>query len=133
MQRWSTIRASKPSNRDESRATAGLGGELLDEGLVELSPLRREGDQTARWLGTVGRLERRGDDVDAENHPGATAVGRVVDLAGAQRRRVTVVEEPKLELRPEDGGDRLLLGQPAERVWNLGEDVEAHRARVSVR
>ena len=84
-------------------------------------------------LVAVDRLERRGDDVDAQHHPGTTAVRRVVDLPGAQRRRVAVVEEPQLELGAENGRERLLLGQPAEGMRNLGEDVETHRGRVSVR
>ena len=82
-----------------------LGGELLDELLVELAALRREGDHAGGRHVAVGRLERSRDDVDAQHHPGTAAVGRVVDLAGAQRRRVAVVEEPELELGSEHGGD----------------------------
>ena len=103
-----------------------LGGELLDERLVELAALRRQRDHARGPRVAVGRLERGRDDIDAQDHARTAAVGRVVDLAGAQRRRVAVVEEPKLELGAENGGERLLLGQPAESVRNLGEDVETH-------
>ena len=103
-----------------------LRGELLDERLVELAALRRQRDHARGPVVAVGRLERGRDDIDAQHHARAAAVGRVVDLAGAQRRRVPVVEEPKLELGAEDGGKRLLLGQPAEGMRNLGEDVETH-------
>ena len=133
VQRWSTMRASNPSNRDESTAIAGLGGKLLDERLVELAALRRQRDHARGARVAVGGVERGRDDVDAQHHPRATPVRRVVDLAGAQRRRVAVVEEPQLELGAEHRGNRLLLGQPAEGVRNLGEDVEAHRGRVTVR
>ena len=112
---------------------ARLGGELLDERLVELAALRRQRDHARRGRVAVGGLERGRDDVDPQHHPRAAPVRRVVDLAGTQRRRVAVVEEPQLELRAENRGNGLLLGQPAESVWNLGEDVEAHRARVTVR
>ena len=40
------MRASKPSKRDESSVRSRLGGELLDERLVELAALRRERDVT---------------------------------------------------------------------------------------
>ena len=120
MQRWSTIRSSNPSKRDESTATRRLGGELLDERLVELPPLRRERDHPRRALVAVDGVERRRDDVDAQHHPRATAVRRVVDLPGAQRRRVPVVEEAELELGAENRRERLLLGQPAEGVREPG-------------
>src|SRR5207247_10704864 len=52
---------------------------------------------------------------------------RVVIAPGpAQRRRVAVGEEPQLELRAEHGRDGTLLGEPCERVWREGEDVELH-------
>ena len=127
------MRASNPSNLRREHGDPRLDGQLFDERLVELAALRRERDHASRGCLAVDGLERRRDDVDPQHHPGAAAVRRVVDLAGTQRRRVAVVEEPELELGAEDGGDRLLLGQPAERVWHLGEDVETHRRRVSVR
>ncbi len=127
------MRASNPSNRDERTAMPGSSASSSTSAWSSWRPCGvRAITRVGRRL-AVGRLERRRDDVDPQHHSRAAAVGRVVDLAGAQRRRVAVVEEPELELRAEDGGDRLLLGQPAERVWNLREDVEAHRRRVSVR
>ena len=109
------MRSSKPSKRDESSVSARLGRELLDERLVELPPLRRQRDHALRGRAAVDGVERGGDDVDAQHHPGAAAVRLVVDLPGAQRRRVAVVEEPQLELGAEHGGERPLLGQPARR------------------
>ena len=73
----------------------------------------------------VGGVERCCDDVDAQHHAGTAAVRLVVDLAGAERRRVAIVEEAQLELGAEHRGERALLGHPRERVRNLGEDVEA--------
>ena len=78
-------------------------------------------------LRPVGGLERSGDDVDAQHHPRAAAVRRVVDLPGAERGRVAVVEEAQLELAAEHAGDRLLLGHPRIGVWGESEDVDAHR------
>ena len=66
----------------------GLLGQLLDERLVERPALRRERYHPRRPLLAVDRLERGRDDVDAEHHARAAAVGLVVDLACAQRRRV---------------------------------------------
>ena len=71
-------------------------------------------------LAAVGGLERGGDDVDAQDHPRAAAVRLVVDLAGAERRRVAVVEEAQLELAAEDVRDRPLLGQPGIGVRERG-------------
>ena len=113
-----------------------FGRELLDDGLRQRPALRRQGDDALRGLLAVDRVERRRDDVDAQHHPGAAAVRLVVHLAGAERRRVAVVEEPQLELGAEHGRERPLLGHPRERVRNLGEDVEAHssgRLLVGVR
>jgi len=104
-----------------------LGGELLDELLGELAALRRERDDATRRLVAVDRLERRVDDVHAEHHPGAAAVGVVVHLPGPQRREVAVAEEPEVELGSEDGSQRALLGHPGEGVGNEREDVDLHR------
>ena len=78
------MRASKPSKREESTASDGLGGELLDERLVELPALRRQRDHPRGPRVAVDRLERGRDDIDPQDHAGAAAVGRVVDLPGAQ-------------------------------------------------
>ena len=127
------MRASKPSNRDESTAIAGSAASSSTSAWSSWRPCGVSAITRAGGCVAVDRLERRRDDVDAQHHPCTAAVRRVVDLAGAQRRRVAVVEEPELELGAENGGDRLLLGQPAEGMRNLGEDVETHRGRVSVR
>ena len=83
-----------------------LGRELLDERLVELAALRREARRRAgRGSAAVDGLERGRDDVHAQHHPRAAAVRLVVDLPGAQRRVVAVVEEPQLELVAEHGRD----------------------------
>ena len=42
----------------------------------------------------VHRLERSGDHVDAQHHPGAPAVGLIVDLPVPQRCVVAIGEEP---------------------------------------
>ena len=75
----------------------------------------------------VDRVERSGDDVDAQHHPGAATVGIVVDLAAGERRVVAVVEQAQLELLAEHGSNRTLLREPGERMWKEGEDVELHR------
>ena len=110
-----------------------LGRELLDDGLGQRPTLGRQRDHALVGRAAVDRVERGRDDVDAQHHPGAAAVGLVVDLAAAQRRRVAVVEEPELELGPENGRERPLFGHPCERMRNLGEDVETHsRSRLLV-
>ena len=45
-----------------------LGGELLDELLVELPSLRGERDDAVLGRSAVDGVERRGDDVDAQHH-----------------------------------------------------------------
>ncbi len=83
-----------------------LRGELLDDRLRERASLRRERDHRAGAARAVRAIERRRDDVDAQHHPRAAAVRLVVHLAGAERRRVAVVEEAQLELGAEDVRDR---------------------------
>ena len=94
-----------------------LGGELLDELLVELAALRRERDHPVIRHAAVDRVERGRDDVDAQHHPGPAAVRVVVDLPGRQRRRVAVVEDAELELAcrarpPADGAREPSRTQP---------------------
>jgi hypothetical protein len=75
---------------------------------------------------TVDRIQRGRDHVDAEHHAGAAAVGVVVDLTVAERRRVAVREQSQVELSAEDRRDRTLLRQPREGVRHEREDVELH-------
>ena len=115
------VEALEPGREERERL---LGGELLDDApasaAVPAASARRPGARGAAVRG----VERRRDDVDAQHHPGAAAVRLVVDLAGAERRRVAVVEEAQLELAAEHARERLLLGEPGEGVGNEGEDVE---------
>ena len=103
-----------------------LHRELLDELLVELSSLRRERDDAVLGRAAVDGVERRRDDIDAQHHPRPAAVRVVVDLTGAQRGRVAVVEDAELELVPENRRQRTSLADPVERSRNEREDVEAH-------
>ena len=73
---------------------------------------------------TVDRVEGGRDDVHAQHHPGAAAVGIVVDLTRPQGCRVPVAEQPQVEATAENGGDRTLLGEPAEGMWDEGKNVE---------
>ena len=68
----------------------GLGRELLDEAVVEDAAAGREGEHAALVaqvdrIDAVEAAQRSVHDVDAQDHPGAAAEGRVVDLAAAQR------------------------------------------------
>src|SRR5665648_937725 len=71
------------------------------ESVVELPPFGGELDDAAPVpdAGRVAgehRLQGGADDVDAQDHPGAAAVRRVVHLQVAQRRVVAVVGEAEL-------------------------------------
>ncbi len=111
-----------------------LGRELLDELLVELASLGRERDDPrGPRAGAVDRLERGVDDVDPEHHAGAAAVRLVVHLPGPERREVPVAEQVQLELRPQDGGERTPLGHPGERLRYEREDIDAHGANRTAR
>src|SRR5665647_1617440 len=78
-----------------------LLGQLNGESVVELPPFGGQLDDaalvpdTSRVAGEH-RLQGGADDVDAQDHPGAAAVGRVVHLQMAQRRVVAVVGEVEL-------------------------------------
>ena len=104
-------------------------GQLLDQRLIELAALRRERDHAAPRRVPVDGLERGADDVDAQHHPGAAAVGLVVDLTARQRRVVPVVEEAEIQAGAQDRGHGALLGEPREGVRKQGEDVDLHRVR----
>ena len=98
--------------------------ELLHDRLRELPSLRRQRDHAVLGHAAVDGVERGRDDVDAQHHPRAAAVRLVVDLAGAQRRRVAIAEQAQVELVAEDGRDGPLLGEPREGVRDRCEDVE---------
>ena len=125
----SWMRSSKPSKRAERSVSASSPGELVDERLVELSALRREGDHPAAGALAVDGLERGADDVHAQHHSRAAPVRLVVHLAAGERRVVAVVEEAQVEPRAEHGRDRALLGEPGEGVRKQGEYVDLHRLR----
>ena len=120
------MRSSKPSNREERSASSDSCASSSTSAWSSERPCRRQRHDPGRAVAPVRGLERRVDDVDAQHHPGTAAVRVVVDLARAQRRRVAVVEEPELELRAEDRREGLLLGEPAEGMRDLREDVDAH-------
>src|SRR6266511_5877634 len=101
-----------------------LAGQLFDDLLRQLPPLRRQRDDAAVGNSCVHRLERGRHDVDAQHHSRTTPVRLVVDLPGAEWSRVAIGKETKVELRPEDGGDRSLLRQPREGMRYESEDVE---------
>ena len=133
-QRWVTIRSSKPSNREESSVRAGSVASSSTTACVSGLPCGVSAIDTLLGRVAVDGLERSRDDVDAQHHAGTAAVRLVVHLAGAQRRRVAIVEEAQVELGAEHRGERPLLGHPRERVRNLGEDVETQgRLRLARR
>ena len=72
----------------------------------------------------VDGVERGRDDVDAQHHPRPAAVRVVVDLAGRERGRVAVVEDPEVELRSEYRRHRTALAHPREGV---GTSVKTSR------
>src|SRR5262249_5459014 len=61
---------------------------------------------------------------DAQDHAGAASVGRIVDLPGAQRRRLPVVEEAQLVSLGDRVLHRPLPLEPVEGLREQGEDVE---------
>ena len=97
--------------------------ELLDEFLRQRAALRAQRDDAVLRLLAVRGIERGGDDVDAEHHPGAAAVRRVVDLPARHGRRVAVGVEAQVELLAEHCCDRALLGEPGVGMRNEGEDI----------
>jgi hypothetical protein len=103
-----------------------LSRELLDEILVELRSLRGERHDAVARDAAVGGVERRGDDVHAQDHPEPAAVRIVIHLARCQRCRIAVVEDTQLELGAEDGCKRAALPNPREGVGDEREDVETH-------
>ena len=74
-------------------------------------------------LAVVRGLQRRVDDVDAQDHPGAAAVRSVVHLAAAQRGRVPEVEEADLGPPLDRVSDVTLAAEPVEPLGEQGEDV----------
>ena len=110
------------AGREQGQAL--LGSKLLDDRLVQLAPLRRQGDHAMVGHAAVDGVKSRRDHVDAQHHSGAAAVGLVVDLARPERRVVAVAEQAQVELVAEHGSDRTLLSEPGERMWDESEDVE---------
>ena len=122
------MRSSKPSNRAESSVTFSSSASSSTIDCVELAALRRQRDDPVLGDAAVGGFQRRGDDIHTQHHSRAAAVGVVVDLPGAERRRVAVTEQTKVELTAEHGRDGALLGEPREGVRDQSEDVYLHWA-----
>ena len=101
---------------------------VLDEILVELRTLRREGYDAMRRNPAVDGVECRCDDVHPQHHSRPAAVRVVVHLARGERRRVAVVEHAEIELGAENSSEWTPLPHPRERVGNEREDVETHDA-----
>ena len=98
------MRSSKPSKRAESSVSRSSPASSSTTA-GQRPPLRRQRDDPVVGHAAVDGVERGRDDVDAQHHAGPAAVRLVVDLTGAQRRGVAVVEEPQIELVAEHGGD----------------------------
>ena len=81
--------------------------------LIERPPARREQDAVRGAARRRDGLERRGDRLDAHDHPGAAAVGRVVDLAVLPGREVARVRAVDGD---DPGGDG--LAEHASRASN---------------
>ena len=106
-----------------------FSGEVFDQLLVEPASLGGQGDHPVFSVLVVRRFECGCDHVDAQHHARAAAVRVVVDLAVPERRRVAVVEQPQVELGPENGSEGPLLGEPGERVREEREDIDAQSRR----
>ena len=79
-----------------------LGGSAGGQLALLLGTTADSGDPSASDAvlrdSAVDRVESGGDDVDPQHHPRSSSVGIVVDLAGAERCRLAVVQDPELEL-----------------------------------
>src|SRR3954452_18385398 len=108
-----------------------LARQLVDERVVEHAAARREGDDAAlvaqvdRVL-VVDALQGLVHDVDAQDHAGAAAERRVVDLAAAQRGPLARVERPDLVAVLRRVAHVALGAEPLEPLREQGEDVELH-------
>ena len=110
-----------------------LRGELVDEVVVEHpaagrqrddAPLRAQVDR----VDAVEAAQRRVHDVDAQDHAGAAAERRVVDLAAAQRRVVARVERAHLAAAADRVAHVALGREPLEPLGEQRDDVELHQS-----
>src|SRR4051794_24655747 len=108
-----------------------LLGQLVDERVVEHPPARREREdaplraQRHRVL-AVDAPQRVVHDVHAQDHPGAAAERRVVDLATAERRELARVERAQLVALLLGVADMALGAEPVEPLGEERDDVELH-------
>src|SRR3954453_18070693 len=99
--------------------------QLPGQGVVQAAPGGRERNHPPpRRCLAVASLHRRLHHVDADHHSGAAPIGRVVDLAPAERRPLAEVHE--LDLRA-SVADVALLREPVEPVREEREDVDLHQ------
>src|SRR6185295_8281446 len=98
--------------------------QLTCEGIVELAPRGGQQDDALSLTAfPVGSVQRRVYGVNPEHHARSAAVGGVVDLTAAERRRLAVVEEANLRAELERVGDVPLAEKPLEPLGEEGEDV----------
>ena len=123
--RWSRILVEALESRRQ-QGERRFTRELLDELLVELSALGREGNHALSGAPPYTASSAAATTSTRSTIPSTPGVGVVVDLAGAQRRRFAVVEDAEVELGSEYRCEGSALPNPVERSRNEREDVEAH-------
>src|SRR5262249_24105308 len=79
--------------------------------------------------GGVALTQRRLHHVDANHHPGATAVRGVVDLAGPQGRGIAEVDELEAVAELLRVAHVPLVAEPPEPFGEQREDVDLHGSR----
>ena len=103
--------------------------QLVDERVVQHHASRVQRDHRPlvaqlHGVAAVARAQRRLDHVDAQQHAGAAAERRVVDLAGAERRVVAVVDVRQAVTAGDRRDDVPLALKPSERLRKQREDVD---------
>ena len=121
------MRWSKPSKRAERSVSAGSRASSSTRPWSSGRPAGVSATTRCSGRPAVHRVESGGHHIHAEHHSGPSAVGLVVDLAGAERSRVAVVEDVQLELAPEHGRDGPAFLEPLEGTGDQREDVQSHQ------
>src|SRR4051794_11901691 len=109
----------------------GLGGQLVDEAVVEDPPARGQREH-APLVAQVDRVDaveaaqRLIHDVHAEDHAGSAAERRVVDLTAAERRVLPGIERAQVVAGGHRVRDVTLCAEPFEPLREQGDHVELH-------
>jgi hypothetical protein len=102
--------------------------QLIGQLIIQQPPRGREQDNPRVLPIRIGSLQRRIDNINPENHPRPTPIGRIINLPSAKRSGIAIVEQTQFIPLSQSILHRPLTLKPLEGLGEERENVESHAA-----